>query len=255
MNVIVTLLSTVSMASVAPSQIAPALSSYTAPSSFPTSAFSSYYLPPAPTQEPQPALFDPILNFTFPLNLTDPNTIPEEDDDLVVYPPPQQAGDNATLAIENAVKKIQNIISGGAGISGNCSRCQAALAAGQEATRAAPGLVPDAMVALCKATKFASNATCEEDYAAGSFGAIWTQVLYYADVTGLDGRYICNSLSGSFCSLPYASPLDTSKLFPKPKPANAHAPKPSGNRAKVLHLSDWYFNPTISRTSFVTYNF
>lgn len=227
------------MTFVAQSQIIPGLSSYTAPPSFPTSAFSSFYLLPAPTREPQPVLFDPILNITFPLNLTNPNSLPEEDNDPVVYPPPERQVNNATLAIQDALGKIQGIISGEAGVSGNCSRCQAALAAGQAAAKVAPELVPDAMVALCKATKFVSNATCEEDYAAGSFGAIWTQVLFYADVTGLDGRYICNSLSNTFCSLPYVSPLDISTLFPKPKPASAQAPKPSGKRVNVLHLSDW----------------
>ena len=47
----------------------PGASSYVAPAGFPTSAFSSYY--PVPSgQEPQPALYDPILNITYPLNLT-----------------------------------------------------------------------------------------------------------------------------------------------------------------------------------------
>lgn len=239
MKALVTFLLSVSRAAVgAQGQAGPGLPTYTAPSDFPTSAFTNFYVPPAPTQEPQPAIFDPVLNITFPLNLTDPNTIPTEDDDPVVYPPSDQEGANATFAIQDAITKVQNILSGAAGVTGNCSKCQTALAAGQEAAKAAPELVPDALVALCKATKFASNATCEEDYAAGSFGAIWTQVLYYADVAGLDGRYICNSLSSTFCSLPYVSPLDASSLFPKPKPANAQAPKPSGERVKVLHLSD-----------------
>ena len=47
----------------------PGASSYVVPSGFPSSAFSSYY--PVPSgQEPQPALYDPILNITYPLNLT-----------------------------------------------------------------------------------------------------------------------------------------------------------------------------------------
>lgn len=41
----------------------PGATSFVAPSGFPTAAFPSYY--PVPSgQEPQPALFDPVLNFT-----------------------------------------------------------------------------------------------------------------------------------------------------------------------------------------------
>lgn len=41
----------------------PGATSFVAPSGYPTGVFSSYY--PVPSgQEPQPALFDPVLNFT-----------------------------------------------------------------------------------------------------------------------------------------------------------------------------------------------
>jgi len=47
----------------------PGASSFVAPAGFPTTAFSTYY--PVPSgQEPQPALYDPVLNITYPLNLT-----------------------------------------------------------------------------------------------------------------------------------------------------------------------------------------
>ena len=82
------------------------------------------------------------------------------------------------------------------------------------------------MVKLCETFQFGSNATCVDNYAAGSFGAIWTQVLALADVTGLDGQYI-----------------------PKPKPKHARAPKASGNRVKVLHLSDFHLDPRYSASS------
>lgn len=60
-----------------------AVSSHVASSGFPTSVFSSYWVKPVATAEPQPALYDPVLNITFPLNLTSPNTIPQEDNDPV----------------------------------------------------------------------------------------------------------------------------------------------------------------------------
>ena len=72
------------------------------------------------------------------------------------------------------------------------------------------------MVSLCNETKLHSAGTCEEDFAAHTFGAIWTQILAFADVSGVDGQYICNSISSTFCSAPKTSPLNTTALFPKP---------------------------------------
>lgn len=52
-----------SYGSVPLSTTVPGAASFVAPSGFPTAAFSSYY--PVPSgQEPQPVLFDPVLNFT-----------------------------------------------------------------------------------------------------------------------------------------------------------------------------------------------
>ena len=223
---------------------------YTATAGFPTSAFSSYYIPPLATQEPQPALYDPVLNITFPLNLTNPKTIPTTDDDPIYYPKPvANISDAAAMAIiQSVVIEIVAII-GDSGISGNCSKCLAALSVAKLAARVAPSKVPDAMVSLCQKYHFASNASCVDEYAAGSFGAIWTQVLAFADVSGLDGRYICNDLSKTFCPLPTTLPLNATGIFPKAKPANASAPKASGKRIKVLHLSDFHIDPRYSAAS------
>ena len=232
------------------SESIPGQSAYTATAGFPTSAFSSYYIPPLATQEPQPALYDPVLNITFPLNLTNPKTIPTSDDDQVYYPKPvaNVSDAAATTIVQSAIADIIAII-GDTGISGNCSKCLAALSVAKLAAQVAPSKVPDAMVGLCQKYQFASNASCADDYAAGSFGAIWTQVLAFADVSGLDGRYICNDLSKTFCPLPTTLPLNLTGLFPKSKPANATAPKASGERVKVLHLSDFHIDPRYSAGS------
>ncbi len=223
----------------------PGAASYIVPSAFPTSVFSSYYVKPAPTVEPQPALYDPILNYTYPLSLTNPSTIQTVNEDPVFYPPGIANLTNATseALVEFALAEIKNIIYEDGGLSGNCSKCIAALSVGKFLAQSAPMYVPDAMVSLCQATGFKSNLTCKTAYTAAAFGAIWTQVLSLADVTGLDGRYICNSLSSTFCPAPSTSPLNTTNLFSKPKPANATAPNPSGKRVKVLHLSDFHLDP------------
>ncbi|KAL8661546.1 MAG: hypothetical protein Q9202_005491 [Teloschistes flavicans] len=218
-------------------------SAYTVNARFPTSVFSSYYIPPAPTKEPQPALHDPVLNITYPLSLTNPDTIPEVDDDPVFYPRPAVNVSNATAAalVQAAIANITDIIRTPG--SSNCTKCREALAIAKSITQVTPQSVPDILVFLCEKFKFSSNSSCVESYAATNFGAIWTQVLAFADVGGLDGRYICNHLSSSFCSQPTTLPSNTTGLFPKPKPANATAPKPSGKRVKVLHLSDFHLDP------------
>lgn len=75
----------------------------------------------------------------------------------------------------------------------NCSKCVAGLSVAQNAALLAPELVPEAMVTLCKQYKLHSNATCEADFDVNTYGYVWTQVLAYANVSGLDGQYICNS--------------------------------------------------------------
>ncbi|KAI4124240.1 MAG: hypothetical protein LQ338_004919 [Usnochroma carphineum] len=216
---------------------------YTVSARFPTSVFSSYYIPPAATKEPQPALHDPVLNITYPLNLTNPDTIPQTDNDPIFYPRPVANVSNATAAslVQAAIANITSIIQSSA--SSNCTKCQHALAAAKSVAQITPQSVPNMLVTLCQRFQFASNSSCVNSYAATNYGAIWTQVLAFADVEGLDGRYICNNLRSTFCPRPTTSPLNTTGLFPKPKPANATAPKPSGERAKVLHLSDFHLDP------------
>ena len=228
----------------------PGASSYVVTAGFPISAFSSYYLKPVPTQEPQPAIHDPVLNITFPLNLTDPNTIPTNDTDPVFYP---HATANLSLAaaqatVKNATLQIAAIIES-SNIVGNCSKCIAALEAAKYVAQITPESVPGLLVSLCETYQFDSNATCVHTYEAGSYGAIWAQVLAFANVSGLDGHYICNSLSKTFCPAPTTSPLNVTSLFSKPKPAKFKAPAASGKRVKVLHLSDFHLDPRYSAES------
>ncbi|KAI1335081.1 Metallo-dependent phosphatase-like protein [Xylariaceae sp. FL0016] len=217
----------------------PGATAYTVPGAFPTYIYSSYYVTAGPTSEPQPAIYDPVLNKTFPLNVTDPTSIPNHDSDPIVYP---KAGANLSVTSAEALiaaisSEIMSIINASySGLDNNCSRCVAALSIAQMAANLAPTYLPDAMITLCQSTGFASSSTCQTTYEAGSFGATWTQILATAEVAGLDGQYICANL-GSFCPSPNVTgPLKAD--FPKPKPLNTTRPVPSGKRVKVLHLSD-----------------
>lgn len=194
---------------------------------------------PGPTQEPQPVLYDPVLNKTYPFNLTNPQSIPAHDTDPIFYPesPVDLTNSVADSLVSAALTEIKAIIaSSDPGLGSNCSKCIAALSVGQIVAKLAPTYLPTAIVSLCQTTGWASNATCQSTYEAGSFGAAWTQILAKADLGGVDGRYICASLSSTFCSAPGVTPYNVT--FPKPKPANATKPKASGKKVKVLHLSD-----------------
>ena len=225
----------------------PGISAYTVTAGFPSSAFPTYWEAPVKTQEPQPALYDPVLNITFPLNLTNPETIPTTDNDPVYYPQPLANISNSSTAalLQTAFINITGIIEGNTTAS-NCTKCKAALSVGKTVAQYAPESVPGLLIRLCETFQFSSNATCVDNYAAGSFGAIWTQVLALADVSGLDGQYICNDLSSKFCPAPALSPLNLTGLFPKPKPKHARTPKASGKRVKVLKLSDFHLDPRYS---------
>ncbi|KAF2858620.1 Metallo-dependent phosphatase [Piedraia hortae CBS 480.64] len=217
--------------------------SYTASTGIPSGVFSSYY-PVASGAEPQPVVYDPVLKAAFPYNLTDPDHISTNDPDPVYFPQPVA---NLTLdaqkeVIETLTKQILQI-GNASNINSSCDKCLAGLAIAKTAAQLAPELVPDAMVNLCIQTGFKKAANCKDQYAKNTYGSIITQVLTLADVTGLDGQYICNYMSKKFCPYPAPTPLDTTKYFPKPRPANATKPKASGKRVKVVHLSDIHLDP------------
>ncbi len=194
---------------------------------------------PGPTNEPQPIIYDPVLNVSFPLNLTSPDSIPVHDDDPVLFPVPAAnlTASSSKSLVSAALDTVMGIIaSSNSGLSSNCSKCVAALSVGQLVAKLAPTYLPDAMIALCQASKFASNASCISTYEAGSFGASWTQILAKAELAGLDGRYICSSLSTTFCPSPPVTPVKAT--FPKSRPTNLKQPSRSGKRVKVLHMSD-----------------
>lgn len=144
--------------------------------------------------------------------------------------------------LADAINKIKAIISNSSTAS-NCSRCVEALSVAKGAARLAPTLLPIAMVSLCNETGLYSQKVCEENFRADAFGAIWTQVLAFADVSGADGPYICNSISSTFCPTPAPIEIDFSQFFSKSKPKNVRLPKPSGKRVKVLHMSDFHLDP------------
>lgn len=184
-------------------------------------------------------IYDSVFNITFPFSLTDPNILPAVGADQVFYPPAlaNLSDTGAQAVVSAALEQVLYIIeSNHSGLSTNCSKCIAALSVGQMVAKMAPEAMPDAMIQLCVLTGFKSNDECSDTYKASVLGGPGAQVIAKANISGLDGQYICNYLSKSFCPRPLVVP--TKVRFPKPKPLNPKQPVRSGRRAKVLHLSD-----------------
>lgn len=136
---------------------------------------------------------------------------------------------------------IMQEISNSSIFNSTCAKCQASMAVAKMVALAAPSEGPALAVALCNHFQF--NTDCEGEYGINDFGSVLTQVTANADAAGLDGEYFCHSFL-SLCPAPSVSPLNMTGWFKKPKPNPLPIPKkPSGQRLKVLHLSDIHIDP------------
>ncbi|KAF8132234.1 Metallo-dependent phosphatase-like protein [Mycena galopus ATCC 62051] len=222
-------------------------SAFTAPGAFPTSIFSSYYNDPTQTvSQVQPVISDPVTNVVYPLDLTSPDTIPQIDtEDPTPFPPP--ASDDAIVAA--AIRQIQLITSPNSPsspfINNPCAACQAVLLPAKIALLAVPSQGAAISVALCEALGFADSAqACEVGLGPFGLANVVTQVISNADVAGYDGQAICFEFGNGVCPRPPTTPLNLTGWFATPKPDPLPAPRtPSGERLKVLHLSDFHIDP------------
>jgi hypothetical protein len=158
------------------------------PAGFPSGVFSSSYINPVATAQPQPAIYDSFLRITYPLNLTNPATIPTIETDLIPYPASMNSSAKGTIIQNWAVNQMQGILNGSAGITGNCSRCVAALEVGQALAQQAPQNFPAALAALCIKMKYQSTPFCNGIYGPSRLSTSWNIILQQADVKGQDGQ-------------------------------------------------------------------
>ncbi|KAA1467835.1 sphingomyelin phosphodiesterase [Dentipellis sp. KUC8613] len=214
---------------------------FTAPGAFPTSLFQAYFNDPTATSaQPQPVISDPVTHKKYPLALTDPDHIPQADN-VDPHPLPPKASDSTLLQLAKA--QIQSIRANPIFANNTCAACQAMLVVGKMLALAAPEQGPALSVFICNL--FDENGNCEANFGANALGSPITQVLANADVGGADGQMFCeNFLGASKCPILPTSTLNLTTWFAKPKPNPLPAPKkPSGERLKVLHLSDVHIDP------------
>ncbi|KAF7332972.1 Sphingomyelin phosphodiesterase [Mycena venus] len=210
-------------------------STFTAPGAFPTSIFGSYYNDPTQTSsQVQPVISDPVTNVVYPLSLTSPDTIPLIDTkDPTPFPPPA----SADAIVAAAIRQIQLIVSPNSPSSPFIN----------DPSHFSPRHPQGASisVALCEALGFQSSTeACEVGLGQFGLANVLTQVISNADVAGYDGQAICFEFGNGACPRPPTTPLNLTGWFAKPKPDPLPARRtPSGERLKVLHLSDFHIDP------------
>lgn len=151
-----------------------ATSSFVVPAEFPSSVFPSYYYGASPTQNPQPAIYDPVLRYTYPLNLTNPSTIPQNDTDPAILPTPAEnvSDGQAEAYYQAAINQIHSIA---AGTGTNCTKCVDSFAVLQNLSTTVPSRVPDALIDTCATFNWESETSCEGDFGLYTSGSVWTQ--------------------------------------------------------------------------------
>ncbi|KAH0828939.1 sphingomyelin phosphodiesterase [Lanmaoa asiatica] len=215
------------------------LSAYTAPGAFPTSAYASYWNNPTATSvQPQPVISDPVTGTIFPANLTDPANFPKND---TVDPHPLPLPQEPSQLLQQALSQIQSIATNPALTGGTCAQCQASLTIAKMLVLAAPEQGPLLAEAVCE--HFNYSTTCYNEYSRIALGSVFSQVVALGDMGGYDGQLLC-AKQLKLCPMPLTLPLDLTGWFAKPKPNPLPPPKqPSGERLKVLHVSDIHIDP------------
>ncbi|KAI0654136.1 sphingomyelin phosphodiesterase [Cubamyces menziesii] len=207
---------------------------------FPTSIYTQYYNDPTATSvQPQPVITDPITHQVYPYDLSNPDTVPLSNthDPQVIFPKA-----SSEQLLDAAFSQVLSVANNPTFGSNDCARCQAALQAGKFLAMAAPEQGPTLVVRLCE--HFGYKKDCNTEYGISGVGQIITQAIAHADVGGLDGQMICARFFSGLCPAATASPLDLSNWFAKPKPNPLPPPrKASGQRLKILHLSDLHIDP------------
>ena len=117
---------------------------------------------------------------TYPLSLTDPNSIPLLD---TKDPNPLPAPVSPSVLGAQALIQTNSLI---ANQNTTCAQCQSLLEVLKFLSLAAPEQAPPVTIALCQHYKLTSN--CTATHGLSGLGSIYIQVIAKADVGGYDGQ-------------------------------------------------------------------
>lgn len=120
---------------------------------------------------------------TYPLSLTNPDTIPQQN---LADPHPLPPKASAERLRDQALAQLDSILTNTIFGNNTCARCQALLEVVKFSALAAPEQTPDLIVHICGIFKL--SPTCDSVYGRLGVGAVITQVLSNADVGGYDGQ-------------------------------------------------------------------
>ncbi|WFD39547.1 uncharacterized protein MJAP1_002526 [Malassezia japonica] len=238
---------------------------YTAPSAFPTSEFPSMdFMPKSQEAEPRPVITR-IEGGHFDDSLVNPTQLPESNaksEGVLPKPSPSAAAKvgNKNKFRKMAIAQISELFDTNNTAKTTCDKCRKALQAAQKVAWAAPSMVPELMIEMCKKYNYTTTPTaaqgCEDMLSRGSLGGVYTQALSYANFS--DGSpsldYLCATyISGKSCDVPKMEVLSKDFLSSwfKGKPT---APEEVKKRSKktgkkqdkplrTLHVSDFHVDP------------
>ncbi|KAF8979890.1 Sphingomyelin phosphodiesterase [Entomortierella lignicola] len=117
----------------------------------------------------------------------------------------------------------------------DCATCEAAAGALKELSKVSTDKALEAINHYCNKLTDEPAEVCSN--LTNSQGPVFLDSLQSADLSGGDAKVICFQTAG-ICSAPDIT--SGTLTFPKPRPNNITAPKPSGQIIDVLHIADWH---------------
>lgn len=150
------------------------------------------------------------------------------------------------LSNDNIVEVVVSSLKEASNSNDTCVSCVNRLVIGKALAITRPDLVPTAFEEWCKETSYASNSTCETNFARNTVdgstaGSNFADMLQLMDPFGYDGHLYCHYKDSASCPKPATPNVSVSHMWPEKESKYLVAPEPSINDTfHVLHLSDFH---------------
>lgn len=150
------------------------------------------------------------------------------------------------LSDSSIVESIVATLEDASNSNDTCGSCINRLAIGKSLALVRPDLIPESFENWCVKTAYASNETCNTNFArntihSGTTGSNFADMLQLMDPFGYDGTLYCHYKEVRLCPKPVTPNITLSHLWPPKQPRHFVAPEPSANDTfNVLHISDFH---------------